>query len=107
MEARVIHLERRMKHMFIASLVAQLILNPIIGALLGIGADAMRFVRGDLWGDRFTEEIQGGLSGKNTFAGWTFGQEPYLLPDGSTPGISVTICAVDYAGRYKLPRFTE
>lgn len=77
-----------------------------IGAMLGVGADAVGFVKGDMWGQRFTDDVQGGMSGKNVFAGWTFGLEPNQLPNGSTPGISVQICAVDYTGKYALPVMT-
>ena len=73
-----------------------------IGAFLGIGAEAIGFVRGDHWGERYTQKVSGGLHGQNSFAGWTFGQSPYLLPSGMTPAISVTICAIDYRYKYKV-----
>lgn len=77
-----------------------------IGIQLGVGAEALGFVRGDLWGDRFTEKVQGGMNGQNLFAGWTFGLAPYVSPNGFTPAISATAVALSYRGRYVLPNIT-
>ena len=68
-----------------------------IGIMCGLGRDALGFVKGNLWGEIFEQMVQGGMNGKQRFTGWTFGAEPYRLPDNlTTPGIIMVGCAVAY-----------
>lgn len=76
-----------------------------IGAAPALGANAIGFVRGGQWGELYKQRVQGGLSGEELFAGWTYGQTPYTTINGFTPGVLCVGCAVSYP-QYSLPTVT-
>jgi len=76
-----------------------------IGAVPGLGADAIGFIRGNRWGELFNDQVEGGLSGKLQYSGWTFGQEPFVNNSGDTPGVVVILCALSYP-HLNLPEVT-
>lgn len=76
-----------------------------LGVMCGLGADAVGFVRGQAWGDLYKQKVQGGLSGEDLFAGWTYGLKPYQTVSTHTPGIICVACAAYYP-QFNLPTVT-
>lgn len=76
-----------------------------LAAMPALGANALGFCRGKMWGDMFNQKVQGGGSGEDLFSFWTYGCVPFSLPNNFTPGIMVAACAAYYP-EYGLPTVT-